>query len=212
MGNYTATELHDLYLSANKDRNPTGFEAWQAAAVALAESGGNPQATGHNTNGTTDIGLWQINSSHGAEASYDPVANARAAYAIRHGANSWAPWCTAWGDGACGTKGGKYGAVDAPAWKIYLSDWFTKLTKGTSGGQAPGKGDIPIVGPVLGALPSSSPLSWTESLAKVLSFLGNGQFWLRVGQGLVAAILLLVGGGLVFRKDATALIKAGALA
>src|ERR1044072_4069643 len=35
-----------------------------AVAIALAESGCNPAALGHNTNGTTDRGLWQINSIH----------------------------------------------------------------------------------------------------------------------------------------------------
>lgn len=35
-----------------------------AVAIALAESGGNTAATHTNTNGSTDTGLWQINSVH----------------------------------------------------------------------------------------------------------------------------------------------------
>src|SRR4051812_48178503 len=35
-----------------------------AIAVALAESGGNDQAMHKNSNGSTDFGLWQINSVH----------------------------------------------------------------------------------------------------------------------------------------------------
>src|SRR6059058_3063884 len=33
-------------------------------AIALAESGGNSDATHTNANGSTDYGLWQINSIH----------------------------------------------------------------------------------------------------------------------------------------------------
>jgi len=215
MSTYSARQLHDLWLQANPSSD--GITAWEAAAIALAESGGDPSATGHNKNGTTDIGLWQINSSHGALASYDPIVNAQSAFALmneslRAGSPRWAQWCTAYGDGACGTQGGKYGAVTAPAWKIYLSSWFKSASKGSRGGQAPGKGDIPIVGGVLNALPSSSPLSWTEGIAALAKNLLDPRFWLRIGQGLAAAILLLIGGGLVFRRDATAALKMGALA
>src|SRR3954469_24161259 len=36
-----------------------------ATAIALAESGGNTEAVNHkNHNGSTDYGLWQINSVH----------------------------------------------------------------------------------------------------------------------------------------------------
>ena len=33
-----------------------------ATAVALAESGGDTNATNHNTNGSYDYGIWQINT------------------------------------------------------------------------------------------------------------------------------------------------------
>ncbi len=65
-----------------------------AAAIALAESGGDPANTNHNTNGTTDRGLWQINSVHGAQSTYDLAANARAAVAISGNGSNWSPWAT----------------------------------------------------------------------------------------------------------------------
>ncbi|MBW4717285.1 FG-GAP-like repeat-containing protein [Saccharothrix obliqua] len=69
-----------------------------AVAIALAESGCNPSATGHNTNGTIDRGLWQINSIHtqfSNACTYDPQCNANAAYAIYLGRNStFQPWVT----------------------------------------------------------------------------------------------------------------------
>jgi hypothetical protein len=65
-----------------------------AAAVALAESGGNPNAKNLNTNGTIDRGLWQINSIHGARSTFDPGKNADGAVAISSGGRNWRPWVT----------------------------------------------------------------------------------------------------------------------
>lgn len=77
--------------------------ASMAVAVALAESGGNASATNTNTNGSTDYGLWQINSVHRADLDsgswQDPVDNARMAYAVyRRAGNSFSPWY-AWRNG-----------------------------------------------------------------------------------------------------------------
>src|SRR5438034_8147533 len=79
-----------------------------AAAVALAESNGNARAVSR----TGDFGLWQINAR--AHPEYDSGAmlyarpNAEAAVAISSDGTDWTPWCTAYTDGACGTKGGAY--------------------------------------------------------------------------------------------------------
>jgi hypothetical protein len=90
-----------------------------AAAVALAESSGQPGAEGHNTNGTTDRGLWQINSIHGRQSTTDILANARAAVAISNNGASWHPWVTynkgtyrhfLGGKGASGAETGPGGA------------------------------------------------------------------------------------------------------
>jgi len=79
-----------------------GFPAAQldvAVAVAGAESGYNPTATNHNTNGSTDYGLWQINSTHadllGGHNWRDPGQNAWMAYQVwRQAGGSWTPWAT----------------------------------------------------------------------------------------------------------------------
>jgi TP901 family phage tail tape measure protein len=63
-----------------------------AAAVAMAESGGDPNAENHNSNGTIDRGLWQINSIHGAHSTFDPMGNARGAVSISSGGSNWTPW------------------------------------------------------------------------------------------------------------------------
>jgi Lysozyme like domain len=65
-----------------------------AASVAMAESSGDPNATNANSNGTTDRGYWQINSTWGALSTYDPAGNARAAVQISHDGTDWNPWVT----------------------------------------------------------------------------------------------------------------------
>ncbi len=70
-----------------------------AAAIAFAESSGNPSATNKNSNGSTDYGLWQINSVHGALLKQgewsNPADNAKMAYKVYSDAgNSFKPWVT----------------------------------------------------------------------------------------------------------------------
>jgi hypothetical protein len=72
--------------------------SWNVAvAVALAESGGNPDALNNkNTNGSSDYGLFQINSVHAdllkAHNWRDPTDNARMALAISSNGTNWRPW------------------------------------------------------------------------------------------------------------------------
>jgi hypothetical protein len=72
-----------------------------ALAVARAESGLNPQATNRNTNGSTDYGLFQINSVHSdllaAGDWSDPDDNAAMAYQVwKRAGGSFSPWVTFW--------------------------------------------------------------------------------------------------------------------
>ena len=79
-----------------------GFPAEQvitAVAIAGAESGYDPAATHLNSDGSTDYGLWQINSIHAVLLTQgdwrDPAANARMALAVWQAAGgSWSPWST----------------------------------------------------------------------------------------------------------------------
>ncbi|MDQ2816274.1 MAG: LysM peptidoglycan-binding domain-containing protein [Actinomycetota bacterium] len=66
-------------------------EAFTAAEIAMAESGGRQYALSP----TNDYGYWQINGSHGpAQATFNPLGNARAAVAISNDGNDWGPWTT----------------------------------------------------------------------------------------------------------------------
>ena len=66
-------------------------EAFTAAEIAMAESGGRQYALSP----TNDYGYWQINGVHGpAEATFNPLGNARAAIAISDDGRDWDPWTT----------------------------------------------------------------------------------------------------------------------
>ena len=55
----------------------------------------NETAINHNSNGSTDMGLWQVNSIHGhsQEELFDPKYNTRVAYEIyKRAGNSFSPW------------------------------------------------------------------------------------------------------------------------
>ena len=66
-------------------------EAFMAAEIAKAETGGNQYALSP----TDDYGYWQINASHGpALATFNAIGNAKAAIAISDDGHDWAPWTT----------------------------------------------------------------------------------------------------------------------
>jgi hypothetical protein len=89
-GDYSQSQLQQLWIAAGG--NPS--KALIASAIAMAESGGDPNATDNDSNGTIDRGLWQINSVHGAQSTYNPLQNARAAIAISSNGTNWEPWVT----------------------------------------------------------------------------------------------------------------------
>lgn len=85
---YSRAQLEALW----KQAGGSPAQAPTMAAIALAESRGNPRATHRNSNGTIDRGLWQINSSHGyGTSSFTPLQNARQAVAIlaSQGPGAW---------------------------------------------------------------------------------------------------------------------------
>jgi LysM repeat protein len=67
-------------------------EAFMAAEIAMAESGGNQYAVSP----TDDYGYWQINmpSWGPALATFDPIGNAKAAIQISQDGTNWSPWTT----------------------------------------------------------------------------------------------------------------------
>ncbi len=86
----TVPQIRNLWTRAGG----SAARANMAAAIAMAESAGNPGAKNVNTDGSIDRGLWQINSVHGALSTFGRLANARAAVRISGNGRNWNPWVT----------------------------------------------------------------------------------------------------------------------
>jgi hypothetical protein len=96
MGELSASQLKSLAANAGF----SGSDLDTAAAIALAESSGNPNAYGDPSAGGS-YGLWQINAKYHPEFGpdfttlYDPQTNANAAYQVYKTAGySFTPWST----------------------------------------------------------------------------------------------------------------------
>jgi len=85
-GTLACSQLEELWEAAGGSQG----EAFTAAEIAMAESGGNQYATGT----VGERGYWQINPDHGSLSTYDPMGNAKAAVVISADGTNWTPWTT----------------------------------------------------------------------------------------------------------------------
>lgn len=153
-----------------------------AVAVALAESGGDPNNTNHNTDGSTDRGLWQINSVHGAQSTYDLNANAKAAVAISGNGSNWGPWTT--------YTSGRY--------KQFASQGAQGALAAAAGPSAASQLAAPAVGAANAIGGAASSVANTiaapfNAAAGVLAFFTSTSNWLRIGEAIAGIILIAMG-------------------
>ncbi|MGH3279876.1 MAG: LysM peptidoglycan-binding domain-containing protein [Trebonia sp.] len=85
-GQYSCSGLERLWEQAGGRPGA----AVMAAEIAMAESGGDPNAISP----TNDYGLWQINGSNGSLATLNPFQNARSAIVLSGNGTNWNPWTT----------------------------------------------------------------------------------------------------------------------
>jgi len=85
-GTLSCSGLERLWTSAGG--NPA--DAFMAAEIAEAESGGNQYALSP----TADYGYWQINASNGALATFNAYGNARSAITLSDDGSNWNAWTT----------------------------------------------------------------------------------------------------------------------
>lgn len=95
MANYTYAQLEGLWIQ----NGGSAATAPIAAAIAEAESGGNPAATSSNPDGGTNSGLWQLDTKGkgaGLTATQlqDPNVNASAAVEGSANGTDWSAWET----------------------------------------------------------------------------------------------------------------------
>jgi Lysozyme like domain len=143
---FNYAQLEGIWIAAGGNKQTAAM----AAAIAMAESGGNSQASNTNSNGSIDRGLWQINSSNGSGSTFDVMTNARTAVQMSNNGTNWRPWCTAYSDGACGTAGGCYQCSGAPYQKFLNNN-------------TPPDTSVPLNGTAGATPPVTAPASGTTS-------------------------------------------------
>lgn len=179
-------------------------------AIALAESGGDTDATNTNKNGSVDTGLWQINSIHGISGNLkDARTNARAAKAV-------------------------YDKQGFGAWVVFNKGTYrNKLTPAL---QASSEVEGTSIGDVLKALPTAvgtltdvggdvagevgnnltDPLQAIGQISGLMAragtFLSDPQNWLRIAYVGLGAAMVIGGLMIVARPVAQPVVKAASKA
>lgn len=176
----------------------TGVLATFYTMIGGSGNAGNPRSWGDPRTNPSYFALMQSLGAGGLDATSDPQNLAVDVGNSPWGSNASLISQILSGQGFTATNqpaqvGGDEGATH-PA----------SLTDINSTDSGPGFNDLVGV--------AKESFSWTKALGKILSDLLYPRFWLRVGQGLASVVLLLIGMGLVFRRDAMAAAKIGALA
>jgi hypothetical protein len=152
-----------------------------AAAVAMAESGGDPNV--HNTKPPDDsYGLWQINMIGGNgperrkqfgistnDALYNPTTNAKAMASISQDGGNFSAWST-------------YTTTDPKR-------SYRRFMNNAVSDQSGTPGWLKIVSPITAVIPGGNVISDTTqgittiatAVAKSAAWLSNAQNWVRIG-------------------------------
>lgn len=179
-----------------------GQSAYIITAIAMAESGLNTQAQNcNNPGGTCDRGIMQINNHYHSEVSdacaYDPACAFKAAFTISSGGTSFRPWCTAWSDGACGSKGGTYLGSGAPYQQYIQSNAGVQPTPLANLQQATSTNAAGCKPWDIGCMMSNLGLAVHDVLV-------------RIGLFIVALVLVMLGGIILIHPDPAGLAKRAA--
>lgn len=173
-----------LLLQANPGLTGSALRsaATRGIAIALAESGGHPGACNHYTDPSGAVqnvyGLWQISTVHGTGTSpCDPQAAAGLFWQLSAHGTNWSPWS---------------GSAYLPHMPAAIVG-YRRAAVGVATNAAPAAGVI--AGDLSSGLPD--PLSAIKSIGDAViffvKFITSPNTWLRVGEVLAGAILVLFG-------------------
>lgn len=197
----------DIYTLARKEGLSKG-NAKIAAAVAMAESGGNPAA--HNTTPPDNsYGLWQINMIGGLgparlkqfglssnDQLFNPETNAKAMKAVSQTGRSFDAWST-YKDGAYH----KFIGVNVTAGEknVNSASWLASLLKDAALAAIPGGA---LLGPVGGAIGGTKDAldriadglgESVHAIDATAGWVSNAHNWVRVGFVIGGGLILVVG-------------------
>jgi hypothetical protein len=181
----------------------TGVHLVEAVSVALAESTGDASEITHDSNGTADYGLWQINSVHteyNTSQLLDPAYNAAAAFKLSKGGTDWSAWTTFHNQRA-------QAEIPAAVALINKSGSGDNLSVGKGGTTVTGAGfdwnpfNWPgdVAGGVGGVIGGTTDA--LGGISSAVNRLLSPTFWLRVGEWIAGAALVVLGLVLVFKRD-----------
>lgn len=215
MATLTIIQMGQLAVNAGI---PQGQNLYISVSIALAESNGKTDAVNNNTDGTKDVGVWQINDVHaqlwsGKDDRTDPTANAKYMASISGNGTNWQPWTT----------------FNTGAYQNHMQQVMTTLQ---SANLTRGQGVIPAntLGAGYGVTGNQSDFSLPklpnpldagkaiekqlETITRFFQILTSPQGWIRILKVYIGLILLWIG-ALMFIKDSSTgktAIKAGASA
>jgi hypothetical protein len=202
MARYTYGQLEQLWISAGGPRALAPL----MAAIALAESGGNPEATNPTDNGGTQTswGLWQVSDgthNQPVQGILEPLVNAKAAVAKykSQGLRAWGTYDSGayeqYYQGSVPPSrlppGGGGGTQDAtltgfdPNWLAGPAGIIQALS-GWLAGQAGGK-TTSVAGALTGIVGDLT------AMLKGVEWLFVPSHWVRVSCGILGAALFLLG-------------------
>jgi hypothetical protein len=195
----TFKQLEDLWIRAGGSPS----SAPTAAAIALAESGGRPDALNDNpATGDYSVGLWQINyygplrsgrtrAFGPPEALTDPLKNAQAAVALSSAGASFSPWSTYKSGayishlkgGGSPTQTGDGSIYQAPPRPTGNTTYDASFT-GKLGAVTGFVGDLPVVGGIVQGAKDAT------DAVKLLVWLLSPKHWLQMLEVLVGVLML----------------------
>jgi hypothetical protein len=188
----------------------------RATAVVLGESGGDPQATNRNTDGSTDYGLWQINSRWHIDTgqitqadAVDPIKSTDYAYKISNGGRDFRLWVATRQSSFAGHLDTARPAVERAQAALGRQSnsggsWWQRAAAAVTFPPAflpglPGMPDIP-------GFDIPNPIGAAQDAAGVAATIGakllDPAFWRRIGLGLAGVLVLVLGVLVFFRRDA----------
>lgn len=158
-----------------------------ASAIAMAESGGNPDS--HNSKPPDDsYGLWQINmlsalgpsrrAIYGLKANtdlFDPATNARVMSAISQQGQNFGPWTT----------------YTSGAYKKFLGTAGVAAAAGAAAGAGSSDGSSGVLGDAMSLATFTARSS--EALVRATRWVSSEKNWLRVGYVALGGVAVLLG-------------------
>lgn len=180
-----------------------GHNLYVCVAIAMAESSGRTDAVNQNSNGTKDVGVWQINDVHSVlwgtnDDRTDPNRNAKYMYSVSNSGINWAPWST----------------YQNGAYQNFMQRVMSELqTANLSPGAGVGVNPANTLGGGYGVAPAQNALSLSDipglsdvkaaykTIDSFFKFITSPDGWIRILKIGIGIILIIAGVALTMKSE-----------